>query len=59
MIPLVVGAIGVGIFTTQVMAVAATAGTCQAYGRKIGRVLCEKLDQVESGLATTIDKMRK
>ena len=59
MIPLVVGAIGVGILATEVVAVAATGGTGHALGRKFGRLLCEKLDQLESGLATTIDKMRK
>ncbi len=59
MIPLVVGAIGVGILATEVVAIAATAGTGHALGRKYGRILCKKLDQVESALATSIEKMRK
>lgn len=59
MIPLVVGAIGVGILATEVVAIAATAGTGHALGRKFGRVLCEKLDQVESTFVSSIEKMRK
>ena len=58
MIPLIVGAFGVGMLTLDVMSTAATAGTGYALGRKYGRKICEVLDQGESILIASIDKFR-
>jgi len=58
MIPIVVGALGVGMITLRVMSTAATAGSGYALGRKYGRKICETLDQVESKVITSIDKFR-
>jgi hypothetical protein len=58
MIPLIVGAFGVGMLTLDVMSAAATAGTGYALGRKYGRKICEVLDQGESMLMASVDKFR-
>jgi len=58
MIPLSVGALGVGYFTLSVMSSAASAGTGYALGRKYGRKICEVLDQGESILISSVDKFR-
>jgi hypothetical protein len=58
MIPIVVGALGFGMFTVRIMSSAATAGSGYALGRKYGRKLCNALDQVESTVISSIDKFR-
>ncbi len=58
MIPLIVGAFGVGMLTLEVMSVAATAGSGYALGRKYGSKVCKVLDQVESILLSSVDKFR-
>ena len=58
MIPIVVGALGVGMFTLNIMSSAATAGAGMALGRKYGRKICETLDQVESKVITSINNFR-
>jgi hypothetical protein len=58
MIPLIIGAFGVGMLTLDVMSTAATAGSGYALGRKYGRKICEVLDQGESILISSVDKFR-
>lgn len=58
MIPLIVGAFGVGMLTLEVMSVAATAVSGYALGRKYGRKICKVLDQGESILISSVDKFR-
>ena len=58
MIPIIIGAFGVGMLTLEVMSVAATAGSGYALGRKYGRKICKVLDQGESILISSVDKFR-
>jgi len=58
MIPLVVGAIGVGLGIANVMTYAATSGASYAMGRKYGRIICEKLDHAETIVKASIDKFK-
>jgi|TARA_B110000483_G_scaffold190325_1_gene225877 hypothetical protein len=58
MIPLAVGAIAIGLMTAEIMTYAATAGAGHALGRKYGRIICHKLDQVETVLKSSIDKFK-
>ena len=58
MIPLAVGAIGIGLLTAEIMTYAATAGAGHALGRKYGRILCQKLDQAEIMVKSSIDKFK-
>ena len=58
MIPIIVGALGVGYLTLNVMSTAASAGTGYALGRKYGRKICKVLDQGESILISSVDKFR-
>ena len=58
MIPVLVGAIGVGLFTANIMTYAATAGAGHALGRKYGRIMCQKIDQAETILRSSIDKFK-
>ena len=58
MIPLAVGAIGIGLLTAEVMTYAATAGAGHAIGRKYGRILCKKLDHAENMIKSSIEKLK-
>ena len=58
MIPLIVGAFGVGMLTLEVMSVAATADSGYALGSKYGRKICKVLDQGESILLSSVNKFR-
>tara|TARA_B100001564_G_C20064008_1_gene413232 strand:+ start:78 stop:254 length:177 start_codon:yes stop_codon:yes gene_type:complete len=58
MIPVVVGAVAVGLLTAEIMTYAATAGAGHALGRKYGRIMCQKLDQAETVLKSSIQKFK-
>lgn len=59
MIPLAIGAIGIGLITAEVMTYAATAGAGHALGRKYGRKICQSLDKLETKVISSIDKFRQ
>ena len=59
MIPQLLFGVGAVALTFEIVSGAAAAGAGYGLGRKYGRILCKKLDQVESALATSIEKMRK
>ena len=58
MIPVVVGDVAVGLLTAEIMTYAATAGAGHALGRKYGRIICQKLDQAETVLKSSIQKFK-
>ena len=53
MIPLLLGsAFAVGRITINAVAVGSIVGSAYGLGRKYGRIICEKLDDVENQLAS-------
>jgi len=57
MIPLIIGAIGLGVASIEVIGIGATAGMSYGIGRKYGRKFCEFADNIEgrvTGLFTQI-----
>ena len=58
MIPVFVGAVAVGLLTAEIMTYAATAGAGHALGRKYGRIMCQKLDQAEKVVKSSLQKFK-
>ncbi len=55
MIPMLLGsALTVGRITVNAVAVGSIVGSSYAMGRKYGRVICEKLDEIEGRITTAL-----
>ena len=55
MLPMLFGAVLNGvIYTTSALYFGASAGASYAYGRKVGRISCEKIDEFENRITTAL-----
>ena len=58
MIPQFVLGVALVAGTLEVVSSAASAGTGYGLGRKYGRKLCNAMDQMESTIATSLNKLK-
>ena len=58
MIPQLIAGTFAVVLTFELVSGAAAAGAGYGMGRKYGRKLCQKMDQVESTIASSFDKFR-